>query len=130
MEGTTAEGTTVEGTTVEGTTAEGTTAEGTTVEGTTVKGTTVEDQVESAEEVAKRDKVEEEEEEERVISYDYEEMKSKAEVVSVTAGNMLELQYPICVTVLISTLSSFFSLLSLPSISVAILDLYQLLIWL
>ena len=68
------------------------------MEGTTVEGTTVEE--------AKRDEIEKEEEEERVITYDYEEMKSKAEVVSITAGNMLELQYPICVTVLSPPLSS------------------------
>lgn len=35
------------------------------------------------------------EEEERTISYNYDQMKSKPEVVNVTDGNLLELQYPL-----------------------------------
>ena len=96
------------------------------MEGNEEEGRTAED---PAEEGAKRDEVEEE----RVISYDYEEMKSKPEIISLTTGSMLELQYPACVTVLPSTLLSS-SPLSLsppyPFISVTILDLHQLFIWL
>ena len=98
VEGGSEEGAKKEGDGEEGGTAE----EGAKKEGDGEEGGTAEDQ---AEEGAKRDEVEEEEEE-RVISYDYEEMKSKPEIVSLTTGSMLELQYPACVTVLPSTLLS------------------------
>lgn len=91
--------------------------EGAKKEGDGEEGGEAEDQAESAEKGAERDEMEEEEEE-RVISYDYEEMKSKPEIVSLTVGSMLELQYPICVTVLSSTLLSSSPLsLSPPSLS-------------
>ena len=98
--GTVEEGAKKEGDEEEGGTVEDQAEEGAKKEGGGEEGGTVEDQ---AEEGAKRDEVEEEEEE-RVISYDYEEMKSKPEIVSLTTGSMLELQYPACVTVLPSTL--------------------------
>lgn len=47
------------------------------------------------------EKEEEEEEEEEIFEYDYEAMKSTSEVMNTTFTNMLELQYPLRVPIII-----------------------------